>query len=201
VLVRNRFFEDLEYPPSILVFDLKSKKISKTLELPNFFQFSESHIDQNKGLESIAYHVSDDGKKYFLVGRQSDALVFVYEYEKSTLSIKFKNVFTPPGPKKDLSAITIWNDRLWFLYDKGKEMTAVKLQELNSDKKVFIQDPSVGTFTFEMRGLEGITFANWNGTIWVYVAIDPPKKFGENQLLKYSLKRFLTCFGNDQHLF
>jgi hypothetical protein len=182
------------------VFDLKSKKISKTLDLPNFLEFSESHIDKNKGLESLAYHVSDDGKKYFLVGRQSDALVFVYEYEKSAL--KFKNVFTPPGPQKDLSAMTIWNDRLWFLYDKGKEMTAVQLQELKSDKKLFMQDPSVGTFTFEMRGLEGITFANWNDTIWVYVAIDPPKKFGENQLRKYSLQSFLTCFGDDQqHLF
>jgi hypothetical protein len=195
-LVRKPIFENLEFPPSILVYDLISKSIIKTLELNELVQMSESNQHRNKGLESIAYHISDNGRKYFLVGRQSDAQVFVYEYEKSNMSLKFQNVFTPPGPKMDLSAMTIWNDRVWFLYDKGREMTAVQLNELQSDKQTISQDQSVGKFKFEMRGLEGIAFVNWNGSIWVYLAIDRPKKFGENQFLKYSLKSFLACHSN-----
>lgn len=180
------------------MYDLSSKQISKRMDLQSDFNnYTNSLTDNNKGLESLAYHISEDGKKYFLVGRQSDALVFVYEYKKANMSLAFKKVFHPPGPGMDLSAITIWNDYIWFLYDKGQEMTAVQLKELNSEKKIFDHDKSIGKFSFGIRGLEGITFANWNNTVWVYIAIDPPKKFGENQLRKYSLSSFLTCFSND----
>ncbi|KAJ1342635.1 hypothetical protein BSLG_002733 [Batrachochytrium salamandrivorans] len=170
---------------------------------------------------------------YIVAGRQQDARLFVFEIlshsnapstssssDSSGLQMKFLGTAYAPGPLVDLSAMTFWKDRIWLLYDKPKQMHALHLtkfyESLSSfDPQTVVSytasgetndlEPSkdVGVFSFDVRGQEGIVFAenvdlgpsNGKSTV-VFVAIDAPHKTGRKDLLMFPLETFFACFSS-----
>ncbi|KAH6576590.1 hypothetical protein BASA60_004465 [Batrachochytrium salamandrivorans] len=170
---------------------------------------------------------------YIVAGRQQDARLFVFEIlshsnapstssssDSSGFQMKFLGTAYAPGPLVDLSAMTFWKDRIWLLYDKPKQMHALHLtkfyESLSSfDPQTVVSytasdetndlEPSkdVGVFSFDVRGQEGIVFAenvdlgssNGKSTV-VFVAIDAPHKTGRKDLLMFPLETFFACFSS-----
>ena len=100
----------------------------------------------------------------------------------------------PPGPHKDLSAISVFQGRIFFVYDKEYEADSVLIQDFFKaiETKTPILLKRVERYTFDKRGQEGLTFTysdfscsfTFNDTSAcsdiditpVIYAIDPPKR-------------------------
>ncbi|KAH9248018.1 hypothetical protein BASA81_014356 [Batrachochytrium salamandrivorans] len=148
----------VESPAEVLEFHIPSQTITSKVSLVEYINStplnSQDHpqeVQPNQGIESL---VSDS----------------------SGLQMKFLGTAYAPGPLVDLSAMTFWKDRIWLLYDKPKQMHALHLtkfyESLSSfDPQTVVSytasgetndlEPSkdVGVFSFDVRGQEGIVFA------------------------------------------
>ncbi|KAJ3184844.1 hypothetical protein HDU85_001523 [Gaertneriomyces sp. JEL0708] len=165
-------------------------------------------IMTNAGLESLLFVRSPSPSPaavgHFLVGRQADARVFIFTALKTSEGLDLKHVgtFSPPGPATDLSALTIHSNALYLLYDKPRQLISLPLTTIYSllDDKVATDisvdlstTQGVHTFTSSSRGWEGISFFEENGTNYVIVGVDPPKKKGKKDLLLWSEDTFFAC--------
>jgi len=166
----------------------------------------------------------------FLAGRQSDGHIGVYSIPinaNSTINLK-RNVknkkgnddhdeqeeetegeiahllgwIIPPGPANDLSALTIHDQHIYFLWDKPKTMTSIRLNYLTSlivesiskenSKTPFLHELSHEKdqiWNYDKRGQEGIAFGN----DYFFIAIDPPKHQGDKGIDRYEIWK-LNCF-------
>lgn len=155
------------------------------------------------GLESILYLPVPD---IFLVGRQKDAKLFVFQL-RDTVEMFFLGTIQPPGPNKDLSAMTLHQTSIWLLYDKAKTALYFNLQHLYTQLDQMLRSAAVsnlnstttltplhinmqnhlaatdvGVLQLDRRGAEGIAFvpkATSSSSLrdyWVYLAFDPPKR-------------------------
>ena len=216
-----------EYPASILEFNIESGEVERIWNFQSLLDENpvsgDEGADSNKGLESLVF-VPQDSPAFtlkssnsstlftFLIGRQADARVFVVDIPLLEMSAQpraiFRGTFQPPGPGFDLSAMTIWRNKLWFLYDKGKTLHALDLKDLHLDanqgsNKTFSKDlqkfepQSIGSLTFEIRGQEGIVFIEKNPSeVEVYISIDAPKKTGRKDLIYYPIRSFFGCHSS-----
>nr|KAJ3422782.1 hypothetical protein HK105_006335 [Polyrhizophydium stewartii] len=208
----------------------------------------------NQGLESLLFIPplkttsgsarAGSGKQgqrlgYFIVGRQQDARLFVFEVTidgdpaSGPMSLELLGTAHLPGaPANDLSALTLWRSRIFMLFDKPKTLHVVSLDEMHaainrmldfgasrapSDPVIPSQLPPLqvladsrtnidgsGAFAFEIRGQEGIAFAEPAGgdpsaaadQTSVFVAVDAPHKSGRKDLLRFSVRDFLACFSD-----
>ncbi|KAI9005303.1 hypothetical protein BC832DRAFT_539926 [Gaertneriomyces semiglobifer] len=162
----------------------------------------------NAGLESLLFVRSPSPSSaalgHFLVGRQADARVFIFTALKTgeELDLKHVGTFSPPGPATDLSALTIHSNALYLLYDKPKQLVSLPLttiyslldDNLATDLSVDLSTTQgVHTFTSSSRGWEGISFFEENGTNYVIIGVDPPKKKGNKDLLLWTEDTFFAC--------
>lgn len=116
----------VENPPQILEVNKESGKIIKKFILPNNFVKSE-----DEGLESLTYLENSKHGGIFLCGSQKNSHVYMYILNFDSLRVIPVGSFVAPGNKKDLSAMTIYNDILYFLYDEPQVMYYVKLKDTN----------------------------------------------------------------------
>ncbi|KAJ3123913.1 hypothetical protein HK098_001558 [Nowakowskiella sp. JEL0407] len=198
----------LEYPASIIEFNLLSSQIVGIYRVQDIFDHNPtSDPSHNSGLESLAFIPSSASKYggYFYAGRQTDAQIFVVELEPKSQRAIYHGWIKPPGPGFDLSAMTVFKDHLFMLYDKAKELTSVdilanelipKNKPLRVDFTIIQPKTQFGTAKFTVRGFEGISFIDDKvGTPkYVVIGVDPPKK-GMKTLIRYEFKQFLKCFS------
>ena len=196
-----------EYPAAILEFDLKSETIQRTWDLQSFLDARPDTQDPNKGLESLAFIPSPHSKNhgFFYVGRQSDALIFIFDIPVLEGQVVLRGTIKPPGPGYDLSSLTVHKDMLWMLYDKDKSLYAIDLLEpglIPTTQNIVAVDATakpvkrIGSMSFNIRGQEGIAFVENASGSWVFVAVDAPKKAGQKNILRYTLREFFGCFSS-----
>lgn len=89
----------------------------------------------------------------------------VHPQHRSTNSMKVKNLFKITGPSGKISALTVWNDTLYAIYDNQKELRAWHLP--TGDIKVY-------KLPGHTKEWEGITFQQVEGRLYVYMCIDSP---------------------------
>lgn len=215
-----------EYPATIMEFNLQTGTVERSWDVQPVLDANkksassqnaseneedEAASDQNKGLEGLTFlpNKTSPFLGTFLVGRQSDARIFVFQIPlletKAVTMPVFVGMIQPPGPGYDLSALTIWRNRLWVLYDKGKTLKALDVTQ--ADISTIQGDPvfvdlslsmleSLGTMSFDIRGQEGLAFVDSPEGGWAFVAVDAPHKTGRKDLLKYSLAHFFGCHSS-----
>ena len=160
--------------------------------------------DTNNGMESLVFvpnTAAKNGKGYFYAGRQKDARICVFDILDDT--VHFAGALIAPGPEYDLSAMTLYRDRLYFLYDKEKLLLAVSSKDpaiqphrdINT-VKTLTNTNVVGAWHFTRRGQEGIAFGSSDGQNWAIFAIDPPKKKGRKDIVRFHMNDFVTCFNH-----
>ncbi|KAI8824933.1 uncharacterized protein EV422DRAFT_564293 [Fimicolochytrium jonesii] len=203
-----------EVPASIVEYNLKTSSVTRRWDLQATFDAHpvadpDAKADNN-GLESLVFMSSPDVKSggYFYAGRQADAQIFVYDIplDDPSGSATLMGIIDPPGQGYDLSAMTLWRNNLWLLYDKPKELRAVEwsnamlsptarpVQKVNAKG---LQNTRVGTLSFSVRGQEAIQFVqDPQGKQWVFVGVDPPKRKGPKDLLRFELEEFFDCFAD-----
>ncbi|TPX69560.1 hypothetical protein SpCBS45565_g02275 [Spizellomyces sp. 'palustris'] len=210
----------VEYPAAVLEYNLNSSSIIRKWRLESYFDqhpvpadpdSDASEVDTNSGLESLVFVPSSasDWGGYFYVGRQEDARVFVFELpvsEKASMiesELRFRGWIQPPGPGYDLSAMTLWRNHLWLLYDKPYQLLALKSLSILPKEGAEMQMEgatlqAVSQMSFDIRGQEGLAFVEEaNGTKWVFIGVDPPKHKGAKDLLRYNLDTFFECFADN----
>ena len=193
-----------EMPPTIIEFSFARAEVVAKLDLSNVVPMATKD-----GIESLLYVPGpvESHPGYFVVGRQHDALLFVFEFNHDLNAIAAalasnKNslhILAAPGPTVDLSALTLWKSRVWFLYDKPKTLNAIHLtdfyaaiaQESTLGLQNLASDDTIGQFSFDIRGQEGIAFS----ADYVLVAVDAPHKTGRKDLISYSIPQFFQCFS------
>lgn len=193
-----------EYPATIIEFNLTTWQVQKEWKVQSYLdetplsQISTKNL-KNAGLESLLFVPSSLKSQGFIyLGRQADAMVFSFEFIDGDL--KFKGRIQPPGPGYDLSAMTLYDGKVWFLYDKPGQLVSLPLDTFHFNSsddafyKDFSQNTSVDVFQTEVRGMEGIAFIEEDNKTKVIVAIDPPKHKGKKDILKFDLHDFERCF-------
>ncbi|KAJ3244812.1 hypothetical protein HK104_008007 [Borealophlyctis nickersoniae] len=136
-----------------------------------------------------------------LAGRQSDATVFAFRLPVDTESVdvEFMGSFIPPGPRTDLSAMTLWRDILWFVYDKPKRIVGVNTSYIpthfSPDEVLDISNVlPVAELHTGLRGVEGIAFVEDS---WVVLGMDPPRGKGKKEVLRFTVTEFFECFAGN----
>ncbi|KAL2913681.1 hypothetical protein HK105_206841 [Polyrhizophydium stewartii] len=260
----------VESPPAILELHLPSQTVVAEMPLRAAMD-RDPPLDgeaDNQGLESLLFIPplkttsgsarAGSGKQgqrlgYFIVGRQQDARLFVFEVTidgdpaSGPMSLELLGTAHLPGaPANDLSALTLWRSRIFMLFDKPKTLHVVSLDEMHAAINRMLDfgasrapsDPGLqrrrrasggtspvipsqlpplqvladsrtnidgsGAFAFEIRGQEGIAFAEPAGgdpsaaadQTSVFVAVDAPHKSGRKDLLRFSVRDFLACFSD-----
>ncbi|KAJ3162385.1 hypothetical protein HDU86_004865 [Geranomyces michiganensis] len=201
-----------EYPAAIVEYELASGQVTRKWEVQSFFEASPaasgSDEDTNSGLEALAFRQLNASVATFYVGRQSDARIFVVDVlleGKTEKAPKFVGTLNPPGPGTDLASMTIFRDLLWLLFDKPKKAVALPLSAAvipaNATETVDatgLGSPEVGTLKFKTRGQEGLAFVELaDGQKFAFVAVDPPKGKGAQDLVRYDFDRFFECFSRN----
>ncbi|KAI8895244.1 hypothetical protein BC833DRAFT_602005 [Globomyces pollinis-pini] len=191
----------VEYPTQIIEYDIEAAETIRTITLDELVDENSRIPADHQGLESMTFLENRNGKTYLLVGRQMDARVFVYETSKSdVLDLKYLGQFQAPGSGRDLSSLTLWKDRLWFVYDKSKLITYMdikildtSIQTINTTSLVDYTSlfTPINTLSMRIRGIEGLTFTKDH----VFVAIDPPR-IAPKDLLVYDHSTFFSCFAS-----
>ncbi|KAJ3038038.1 hypothetical protein HDV00_001082 [Rhizophlyctis rosea] len=197
-----------EYPATIIEYNLTSTSIRRSFDVQRHFDEQPAATkSKNSGLESLV-HVPLPDAEIFLVGRQFDARIFVFDvpalFSKTSAKLKFRGSIIPPGPGKDLSAMTLWHGKLWLLYDKSQQMLGWDLRDVTTQVVglggviVDASDVSVTRLDFGTVGQEGIAFVDDDGSggRWVFIGVDPSRNNGPKDLLRYPLSSFIECFGN-----
>ncbi|KAL5615341.1 uncharacterized protein BROUX77_001178 [Berkeleyomyces rouxiae] len=177
----------------------------------------------NSGLESLAFYPSPSPgvPSRILAGRQSDSRVFVFELSSDRKSLQFTGSVKPPGPGRDLSAISVFLGKVYFVFDKEFEAISVPMRQFEAaikpPNKLTIgklktkeKKPkwTVQQYKFDIRGQEGLAFAYSSfacalgskgchgiGETPVVYAIDPPRKpVLEKDVLVGSFAQLQKCW-------
>ncbi|TPX38882.1 hypothetical protein SeMB42_g06127 [Synchytrium endobioticum] len=187
----------VEYPAEIVEFHLSQGIITRRWLIQDVYdRYPPPSFSTNAGLESLVYIPCDHG--YLYAGRQADTRVFMFDIPSAnTNSLAFRGTFVPPGPAIDLSAMTVYKNTLFFLYDKPRQLVGVDLSDpkwrptgneaVNVDAK---RDLGKGHLHMHRDGMEGLVI---NGK-HAFIAIDTK---AEKDLLKFTLSAFWYCFSND----
>lgn len=175
-----------EHPATILKVSLIDFTVEYSLELqPHIDYYPESNSNsKNRGIESIV-HLNG----LFYIARQSDAKMFSFSIENKI--VNWKEVMDTPVTLSDLSAMTSFKDRLYFLYDKAKLLISVDIKQFIDHK---LNSKDFKRFVLDRRGFEGIAFGKIDGIEYVVAAVDPPKNKGKKDILLYRLNEFIKCF-------
>ena len=199
-----------EYPATIIEYNLTSSSIHRQFNIQHLFDDRPTGTkSKNAGLESLVY-ASLAVEDVFIVGRQFDAMLFIFRIPPitpvSTPNLHYFGSLRPPGPARDLSSLTIWNGYLWLLFDKDKQLLRWDIRAVESHfpflkaggEPLDASSATVSTLEFTTIGQEGIAFIDDPGSSaggWVFVGVDPSKKYGPRKgLLRYPLQSFLSCF-------
>ncbi|KAI8917722.1 hypothetical protein PhCBS80983_g05040 [Powellomyces hirtus] len=205
-----------EFPAAIVEYSKKEQKVTRTWTVQTYLDAdlsAKKSNHKNAGIESLLYEPTSGT---FYAGRQSDARVFVFAIDldgtSATLSSTTATLvgkMDPPGPGKDLAAITLWRNNLWFLYDKSLALYPVTVQDaqIPADYKptdvldaTQLTNTDIGALKFDTRGQEGIVFVEVpdTGAKYVFVAVDPPRGKGyEKDLRRYTVDAFFECFSKN----
>lgn len=201
----NTIYLGVEYPAQIIHYSLVTKSILFTFDIQQFVDSKPPSIvnEKNSGIESLIYLESSSSLSggYFYAGRQFDARIFIFEILKSN-TIVFKGSFQPPGPMNDLSAMTVYNQSIYFLYDKDQKLVSIPSAhpiftpqiDNNSIQTLTVNSKDIGIFSSDIRGFEGITFGVVNNVEYLIIAVDPPKDKGKKDILRYLFNDFQRCF-------
>ncbi|KAL7751678.1 hypothetical protein RI367_002677 [Sorochytrium milnesiophthora] len=133
-----------EYPPAILEYSLSRQMVVRYFDLSEMLGYTK-----DDGIESLTYipfpadaaaHGDGDSPGWFYVGRQRDGQVFAYNAPESAPAVDrvttsgilpFSSIITPPGPRKDLSAMYVTGpDQVWMLYDKPRTLVLLDATQL-----------------------------------------------------------------------
>ncbi|KAL2891162.1 hypothetical protein HOO65_010520 [Ceratocystis lukuohia] len=181
---------------------------------------------RNTGLESLAFYpgLTPGAAPRLLVGRQSDSNVFVFDLVADRSSVKFVGSVNPPGPGRDLSAISVFLGKVYFVFDKEFEAISVPVRQFEAaikpPKRLVLGESNpekyekdkpewvVQRYEFDIRGQEGFAFAYSSfacalgskgcsgiGETPVVYAIDPPRKPKlEKDILVGSFSQLQQCW-------
>jgi hypothetical protein len=142
-----------EYPAKILKYDVTQKKVLKEYTLKGFPN------DGGAGMESLVYVPEIDA---FLAGSQANSRVYIYRITNDNPTLL--GDFQPPGADSDLSGMTVYENKIYFLYD-SPQLIVVSDYSLKGDSLVLC---NTKTYGIDIPDAEGIAL----DADYVYVCKD-----------------------------
>ena len=213
----------VEHPAMILEFSLTSNKTTRQWDIDAEFSIIQTSLrgkrKPNSGLESLVWFPSD-GKdpesELFLVGDQLTGSILVFSvpiYSFKNTSPTLISSFSPPGQLEDLSAMQIYKNELWLLFDKPRFLVSTPIDALNAliRPKVPLMPINASTIqplksttdttvlhfsTKDHKGHESLSFVEIDGfNTYVFLGIDQAKKKGDRKdLVRWEYANFRECF-------
>lgn len=141
------------------------------------------------------------------VGRQEDAKLFLFSFDPLLPVdwLKFNGTLQLPDhlPLQDLSAITVYDGKVWMVFDKPQILINIRMEDFESfslkiqpSSEIMMNDVHTQERILPFRGVEGIALVHEFDEKFVHLAIDPPRKrtYLAKQLLKFKMDTFFKCF-------